>query len=123
MRIVFIKILVMLSIMLVGCGGSDKTDNGFTEDQAINKVLEIHPEFPRDPKKIVTEEIGFRFVREFRTTISKIGTDAYIITLAINHDFVIDGEIVVDYLIYKVTPDSVRLVYAENNTTLMDSIR
>jgi hypothetical protein len=81
-------------------------------------ITDLFPSQPNEVKKVANDELD-RFWYELQLGTTKIGKDTYIITLGKNNHYVIDGEVIVQYWIYKVTPDDIELLGSEDNTELM----
>ncbi|TFB19553.1 hypothetical protein E3U55_10350 [Filobacillus milosensis] len=120
-----ILIILVTLIFLINNENNDETEGHFSEIDAINKVLEKHPQYPSTPNKnkVVKDNDMDRFWYKLELGAIQVGKETYIITLGKNNRYVVDDEVVEQYIIYKVSPEGKELITEKDNTEIMSVFR
>jgi hypothetical protein len=133
----YLLVIVAAMVFLTGCSSLAK-HQGLSEIDAISKVLELeefkaeYVNFPAKPgvKTIESNPPGpapdkntTKMKTYYSTQVAQAGKETYIVTLAKNHNVVLNKEELIAYWVYKVTPDNVKLIKSENNTDILRVIK
>ena len=102
----------------------------FDRAQAIEKVLQEHPEFPYDFQDTNTIEVrsggpapGAIIKADLRTEVEPDGEDAYIVTLTKKWNAVINNIQPISYWQYRVSADETVLLASEDNDQIIRIIK
>ncbi len=124
-----VKIFLIFFIMFLLTGCTLLTNNIY-EDEAINLVLERHPEFPHNVDDIKEIKVrtggpapGIIVGAELITEIEKTKDNKYIVLLTKNWNVSFNGVNVQSYWKYQVDHNSVVLLDSNNNDYKIDLIK
>lgn len=122
-------LFIILSVVFL-LGFSTENSKEFSPSDAVNMVLQKHPEFPSKIDEVITKQVGVggpccdNKVRvELTTKIEELDRERFIVTLTKYWKFTYNGNYALSYWKYKVTSQGLCLIDYQNEEDLHKGIK